>query len=77
MVQVTDVKLIWVDRLGFDLHVRSDKEVFAARIPFSREVTDEKGVKSSFNSMSHLAWEIEKNYVNPDFEKIKCVKKVR
>ncbi|KAJ6798550.1 glutamyl-tRNA reductase-binding protein, chloroplastic [Iris pallida] len=75
--QVTDTKMIWVDRLGFDLYIYSEKGVFAARITFPREVTDEKGVKSSFNSMSHLAWEVEKNYTVPEFEKVKCLKKIR
>ncbi|KAJ0989483.1 hypothetical protein J5N97_007839 [Dioscorea zingiberensis] len=75
--QVTDTKMIWVDRLGFDLYIYSSNSVFAVRIPFPREVTDEKGVKSSFNSMSHLAWEIEKNYITLDFEKVKHLKKIR
>uniref|UniRef100_A0A6I9QM23 Glutamyl-tRNA reductase-binding protein, chloroplastic n=1 Tax=Elaeis guineensis var. tenera TaxID=51953 RepID=A0A6I9QM23_ELAGV len=47
--EVTDAKMIWVDRLGFDLYICSGEGVFAARIPFPREVEDEKGVKSSFN----------------------------
>lgn len=75
--QVRDTRIIWVDRLGFDLYMYSDNGVVAARIPFPREVTDEKGVKSSFNSMSHLAWEIERSYVLPDFEKVKSLKKIR
>lgn len=75
--QVMDTKIIWVDRLGFDLYIYSDKGAFATRIPFPREVTDEKGVKSLFNSMSHLAWEIEKSYALPDFEKVKCLKMIR
>ncbi|KAH7682044.1 FMN-binding split barrel-containing protein [Dioscorea alata] len=75
--QVRDTKMIWVDRLGFDLYVYSGDSVFAVRIPFPSEVTDEKGVKSSFNSMSHLAWEIEKNYTALDFEKVKTLKKIR
>ena len=69
--------MIWVDRLGFDLHVYAGDSVFAVRIPFPSEVTDDKGVKSSFNSMSHLAWEIEKNYIALDFEKVKTLKKIR
>jgi len=76
-LQVTDTKITWIDHLGFDLYMYSDRGVFAARVPFPREVTDEKGVKSSFNSMSHLAWEIEKSFVIPDFEKVKCLKKIR
>ncbi|RVW14599.1 Glutamyl-tRNA reductase-binding protein, chloroplastic [Vitis vinifera] len=46
------------------------------RIPFPREVTDEKGAKSSFNSMSQLAWEVEKNYNAPDFKKVKQLKQI-
>ncbi|WVZ94303.1 hypothetical protein U9M48_040209 [Paspalum notatum var. saurae] len=76
-LQVADVKMIWVDRLGFDLHVHSGNGVFAVRIPFSREVSDEKGVKSSFNMMSHHAWEVEKSYASPEFEKVQFLKKVR
>ncbi|RLN05098.1 hypothetical protein C2845_PM13G07790 [Panicum miliaceum] len=68
-LQAADVKMIWVDRLGFDLHVHSGEGVFAVRIPFSRDVSDEKGVKSSFNMMSHHAWEVEKSYASPEFEK--------
>jgi hypothetical protein len=69
--------MIWVDRLGFDLYIYSENGVFAVRIPFPREVADEKGVKSSFNSMSHLAWEIEKNYAVPDFERVTSFRKIR
>jgi hypothetical protein len=74
---VADVKMIWVDRLGFDLHARSAEGVFAVRVPFPREVSDEKGVKSSFNMMSHHAWEVEKSYASPEFEKVQFLKKVR
>ncbi|KAL6842243.1 hypothetical protein ACP4OV_027891 [Aristida adscensionis] len=76
-LQAPDVKMIWVDRLGFDLHIHSREGVFAVRIPFSREVSDEKGVKSSFNMMSHHAWEVEKSYASPEFEKVQSLKKVR
>ncbi|KAK1323902.1 hypothetical protein QJS10_CPA02g01420 [Acorus calamus] len=75
--EVTDVKMIWVDRLGFDLHLYWQGEIFEVRIPFPREVTDEKGVKSSFNTMAHLAWEVEKSYAVPEFEKIKFMKRIR
>ncbi|XP_020692609.2 glutamyl-tRNA reductase-binding protein, chloroplastic [Dendrobium catenatum] len=74
--QVTDAKLIWLDRLGFDLYLYSLEGTFTARVPFPREVSDEKGVKSSLNSMFHLAWEVEKGYVVPDFERVKLVKKI-
>ncbi|XP_042373739.1 glutamyl-tRNA reductase-binding protein, chloroplastic-like isoform X1 [Zingiber officinale] len=75
--QAADTKLIWVDRLGFDMFIYSENAVYSVRIPFPREVTNEKEVKSSFNSMSHLAWEIEKGYATPDFEKVTCIKRVR
>ncbi|MBA0865194.1 hypothetical protein Goshw_009918 [Gossypium schwendimanii] len=75
--QVSEAKMIWVDRLGFDLRIYSpQKGVFDVRIPFPREVTDEKGAKSSFNGMSQLAWEVEKNFHAPDFEKVKQLKKI-
>ena len=76
-LQVLDAKLVWVDRLGFDMRLRSPENgVFEVRIPFPREVTDEKGAKSSFNCMSQLAWEVEKNYSVPDFKKVKQLKKI-
>lgn len=74
---VTDAKVIWVDRLGFDMRLFSpQKGIYEVRIPFPREVTDEKGAKSSFNCMSQLAWEVEKNYQAPDFKKVKQLKQV-
>ncbi|PIA58881.1 hypothetical protein AQUCO_00400024v1 [Aquilegia coerulea] len=76
--QVTDANLISIDRLGFDVHIRSPQnEIFEARIPFPREVSDWKGVKSSFNCMSQHAWEVDKGYVQPDFEKSKVLKQIR
>ncbi|GAA0157516.1 hypothetical protein LIER_14768 [Lithospermum erythrorhizon] len=75
--QVSDAKMVWVDRLGFDMRIRTlQNDVFEVRIPFPREVADEKGVKSSFNCMSQLAWEVEKNYHIPDFEKVNRLKKI-
>lgn len=75
--QVCDAKMLWVDRLGFDVRFRSPlNDVFEARIPFPREVTDEKGAKSSFNCMSQFAWEVEKNFHAAEFEKVKQVKKM-
>lgn len=75
--QVCDAKMLWVDRLGFDVRFRSPlNDVFEARIPFPREVTDEKGAKSSFNCMSQLAWEVEKNFHAAEFEKVKQLKKM-
>ncbi|KAF9613693.1 hypothetical protein IFM89_010135 [Coptis chinensis] len=76
--KVADANLIWVDRLGFDVHIRSRKdEIFESRIPFPREVSDEKGVKSSFNCMAQHAWEVERNLTPPDFEKSKFLKQIR
>ncbi|XP_050225595.1 glutamyl-tRNA reductase-binding protein, chloroplastic [Mercurialis annua] len=75
--QVSGAKMIWVDRLGFDLRLSSpEKGIFDVRIPFPREVTDVKSAKSAFNCMSQLAWEVEKNYVVPDFNKVKHLKPV-
>lgn len=75
--QVTDAKIVWVDRRGFDMYMYSDSGIFSVRIPFPREVIDEKGVKSTFNSMSHFAWEIEKNYASSNFERVNCFKRIR
>lgn len=69
--------MIWVDRLGLDIRVYSpERGVFDVRIPFPREVTDEKGAKSSFNGMSQLAWEVERNYRLPDFNKVTQLKRI-
>ncbi|KAJ4954005.1 hypothetical protein NE237_030837 [Protea cynaroides] len=75
--QVKAAKLIWVDRLGFDVHLLSHEgDTFEVRVPFPREVTDEKSTKSSFNCMSQFAWEVEKNYSAPTFEKVKHLKHI-
>lgn len=69
--------MVWVDRLGFDIHIYSpENDIFEVRIPFPREVTNEKGAKSSFNGMAQLAWEVEKNYHPLEFEKVKQLKKI-
>ncbi|KAF7843138.1 glutamyl-tRNA reductase-binding protein, chloroplastic [Senna tora] len=76
--QVLEAKMIWVDRLGFDMRLCScEKGIFEVRIPFPREVTDEKGAKSTFNCMSQMAWEVEKNFNAPDFEKVKHLKHIK
>ncbi|KHN38082.1 hypothetical protein glysoja_007124 [Glycine soja] len=75
---VSEAKMLWVDRLGFDMRLSSPhKGVFDVRIPFPREVTDEKGAKSTFNCMSQLAWEVERNFQHPDFSKVKELKPVK
>ncbi|KAE8722892.1 Proton gradient regulation 7 isoform 2 [Hibiscus syriacus] len=69
--EVSEAKMVWVDHLGFDLRIYSPQSgVFDVRIPFPRDVTDEKGAKSSFNGMSQLAWEVEKDFQASDFEKV-------
>jgi len=74
--QVSEAKVIWVDRLGFDMRLFSpQKGVFEVRVPFPREVADEKGAKSTFNCMSQLAWEVEKNF-HVDFPKVKQLKQI-
>lgn len=70
--------MIWVDRLGFDMRLFSpQKGTFEVRIPFPREVTDEKGAKSTFNCMSQQAWEVERNFYPPDFQKVTQLKHVK
>lgn len=76
--KVSEAKMIWVDRLGFDMRLWSyEKGIFEVRIPFPREVTDGKGAKSTFNCMSQMAWEVEKNFHDSDFEKVKHLKHVK
>ncbi|ESR40982.1 glutamyl-tRNA reductase-binding protein [Citrus sinensis] len=75
--EVLEAKMIWVDRLGFDVRISCpQKGLFDVRIPFPTEVTDEKGAKSSFNCMSQQAWEVEKNYQSPNFKKVKHLKQI-
>lgn len=75
--QVSEAKMVWIDRLGFDMRLYSPPNgTYELRIPFPREVIDEKGVKSTFNGMSQTAWEVEKNYYAPEFERVKQVKKL-
>lgn len=77
-LKVSEAKLIWMDRLGFDMRLSSPlKGIFEVRIPFPREVADEKGAKSTFNCMSQLAWEVERNYHPPDFQKVKQLKPIK
>ncbi|KAK9726805.1 hypothetical protein RND81_05G238300 [Saponaria officinalis] len=74
--QVSEAKMVWVDRLGFDLRISSPNGIYEIRIPFPREVTDEKGVKSTFNGMSQVAWEVEKNFYAADFTRVTQAKKL-
>jgi len=61
-VEVDEVSMIWIDRLGFDLHLLThpQKEILEVRIPFPREVTDERDARSSLTYMAQVAWEVEK-----------------
>uniref|UniRef100_A0A0D6R142 DUF2470 domain-containing protein n=1 Tax=Araucaria cunninghamii TaxID=56994 RepID=A0A0D6R142_ARACU len=74
-VEVEEASMVWIDRLGFDLRLltRPQREILEVRIPFPREVTDEKDARSSLTYMAQLAWEVEKNYAPPEFERVKCI----
>lgn len=76
-VEVEEVSMTWIDRLGFDLHLLTlpKKEILEVRIPFPREVTDERDARSSLTYLAQVAWEVEKNYAPPEFERVKCVQK--
>ncbi|KAL8151365.1 hypothetical protein V2J09_021173 [Rumex salicifolius] len=75
--QVCKAQMVWIDRLGFDMRLYSpENAIFEVRIPFLREVADEKGVKSLFNGMSQIAWEVEKNYYAPDFDRVRQFKQI-
>lgn len=56
--------MTWVDRLGFDLRVltnSSPQNILEIRIPFTREVTDERDARSSLTIMAQRAWEQERS----------------
>eukprot|EP00249_Psilotum_nudum_P026974 c34148_g1_i1 orf=2-1051(+) len=62
-LQVEEAHMTWVDRHGFDLRVlTSSQEILEIRIPFSREVTDERDARSTLTMMAQIAWEYERNY---------------
>ncbi|KAG8065499.1 hypothetical protein GUJ93_ZPchr0004g39681 [Zizania palustris] len=70
--QVTDVKMICVDRLDFDLHVQSGEDTFSVRIPFrGRSLMRSEIV---LNMMSHHAWEVDKSYAVLEFEMVQFLK---
>ncbi|GJW82920.1 glutamyl-tRNA reductase-binding protein, chloroplastic isoform X2 [Tanacetum coccineum] len=67
---LSDARWVGTEPLGFDVHLYSpENDLFEVRIPFPREVTNEKGAKSAFNGMSQQAWEVEKNYHALEFQK--------
>ncbi|KAL3701672.1 hypothetical protein R1sor_019694 [Riccia sorocarpa] len=63
--EVEEVSMTWVDRLGFDLHVLTkNRQMLEIRIPFMREVADERDARSSLTMMAQIAWERERS-LNP------------
>ena len=62
--------MTWVDRLGFDLSVAAKSsmedegpaKLLEIRIPFEREVADEREARSALTMMAQVAWEAERNY---------------
>jgi len=58
-------ELLWVDRLGAYLKaVGQDGSSKILRVPFAREVEDDRGVQSALTMMAQYSWEIERPY-NP------------
>ncbi|KAH8938473.1 hypothetical protein BDL97_16G085000 [Sphagnum fallax] len=67
-VELEEASMTWVDRLGFDLRVltREPQNILEIRIPFPREVTDERDARSTLTIMAQIAWERERNYSPAD-----------
>lgn len=61
--ELEEASMTWVDRLGFDLRVltKSPQNILEIRIPFTREVTDERDARSSLTIMAQIAWEQERS----------------
>lgn len=58
-------ELLWVDRLGVYLQaVGQDGGAGALRVPFAREIADERDARSALTMMAQVAWEAERPY-NP------------
>ena len=56
-------ELLWVDRLGAYLRaVAQDGSSETVRVPFAREVDDERGVQSALTMMAQVSWETERPY---------------
>ncbi|GBG61587.1 hypothetical protein CBR_g22384 [Chara braunii] len=76
---VKDAFFIWVDRLGFDMRVLcNDPQIVIRdiRIPFAREVTDERDARSSLTMMAQLAWETERMYVPADLPLLQSLREL-
>lgn len=70
--QVEEARLSWVDRLGFDMRIlTSSHELVEVRIPFSREVLDERDARSSLTMMAQISWEYERNYNPPEIQLVR------
>ncbi|MCO5582730.1 hypothetical protein L7F22_036629 [Adiantum nelumboides] len=70
--KVEEARLSWVDRLGFDMRVlTSSHDLVELRIPFSREVVDERDARSSLTMMAQISWEYERNYNPPEIQLVK------
>lgn len=65
--EVEEVSMTWVDKLGFDLRVllRETQQLREIRIPFDREVRDDRDARSSIMIMAQTLWELERNYIPP------------
>ena len=63
--EIEYAELLWVDKKGAFLKARlqgADTTVF--RVPFDREVDDERDARSALTMMAQVAWETERSY-NP------------
>eukprot|EP00250_Pteridium_aquilinum_P003355 c13668_g1_i1 orf=264-1265(-) len=71
-LSVQEARLSWVDRLGFDMRVlTTSHELVEVRIPFSREVLDERDARSSLTMMAQISWEYERNYNPPEIQLVR------
>eukprot|EP00475_Leptophrys_vorax_P035957 TRINITY_DN59971_c0_g1_i1.p1 TRINITY_DN59971_c0_g1~~TRINITY_DN59971_c0_g1_i1.p1 ORF type:complete len:367 (-),score=4.04 TRINITY_DN59971_c0_g1_i1:183-1283(-) len=74
-VHVEDASMTWVDRLGFDLRVLArpatrslaaaadlPTRVMELRVPFPREVGEEREARSAITMMAQVAWEKERSF---------------
>jgi Protein of unknown function (DUF2470) len=56
-------ELLWVDRLGAYVHaVGQDGSDVTLRVPFPREVSDDREVRSALTMLAQVAWEKERTY---------------
>eukprot|EP00850_Spirogloea_muscicola_P009085 SM000050S17010 [mRNA] locus=s50:324007:325418:- [translate_table: standard] len=62
---VEEASMTWVDRLGIDMQVllRDSQKIQEVRVPFMREVTDDRDARSVLTMMAQLAWEKERQYL--------------